>query len=74
MSPIATCGLPLPEVLAKVLNETDEMSDRFVGELWYVVRSSASAWAGYVDRLVENELATLSFNDPPAEETAQKAA
>jgi hypothetical protein len=72
MSPIATSGLPLPEVLAKVLNETDEMSDKFVGPLWYVVRDSASAWAGYVARLIENESATLDFSEPAAPE--QRAA
>jgi hypothetical protein len=59
----------------KVLNETDLMSDRFLGELWPVVRASASVWAGRVAALIADGDAPLELSfDAPAVEAAKKAA
>ena len=70
MSPIATRGVPIPEVLARVLAESDTMSERFVGERWHAVRACASVWAGYIDKLIADPSAQLEFNAPPEETKA----
>lgn len=44
MSPIATRGVTIPDVLARVLSESDTMSEKFVGERWHAVRACAAVW------------------------------